>query len=72
MPLMRWNHFSAILKICVGVCSHRLNLILCLSTLIAQFGITPLMLAAERDHPRIVKLLLDKGADLDIVDMVQA
>lgn len=30
------------------------------------------MLAAKNDHPKVVKFLLDKGADLKIVDMVSS
>ena len=37
-----------------------------------QFGLTALMLAAKNDHPKVVKFLLDKGADLKIVDMVSS
>ena len=29
---------------------------------------TPLHVAAERGHPRIVEYLVDKGADIDIQD----
>lgn len=28
------------------------------------------MLAAKNDHPKVVKFLLDKGADIKLVDMV--
>ena len=28
------------------------------------------MLAAKNDHPKVVKFLLDKGADIKVVDMV--
>jgi hypothetical protein len=28
------------------------------------------MLAAKNDHPKVVKFLLDKGADIKLLDMV--
>ncbi len=35
-----------------------------------QDGRTPLHLAAEKGHPEIIKLLIDKGAKVDIKDNV--
>ena len=41
---------------------------LALWSLSSLHQITPLHVAAERGHPRIVEYLVDKGADIDIQD----